>query len=58
MKGPALGFEEKFVGLKKRNSMVVERLVCFSKRPNFCCTPNAIFDSRVIFKFLFVCDSK
>jgi len=35
----------------KRNSIVVKRLVCCSNGTNFCRTPNAIFDSRVIFKF-------
>ena len=47
----ALRFEEKFAGRKRRNSIVDKRLVCCSNRPNFCCAPNAIFDSRVIFKF-------
>jgi len=47
----ALWFEEKFAGRKNRKSIVVKRLVFCSNRPKFCCTPNAIFDSRVIFKF-------
>jgi len=47
----ALRFEEKLAGRKERNSIAIERLICCSNRPNFFCTPNAIFYSRVIFKF-------
>ena len=47
----ALRFEEKLAGHKERNSIAIERLVCCSNRPNFFCTPNIIFYSRVIFKF-------
>jgi len=47
----ALRFEEKLAGRKERNSIAIERLVCCSNRPNFFCTPIAIFYSRVIFKF-------
>ena len=56
-----LWFEEKFVGRKEKISIAFIRLVCCSNKPNFCCTPNASFDSRVIFKFsvcLFVTQSR
>jgi len=44
-------YEEKFAGRKERNSNAIKRLVCCSNSPNSCCTPEAIFDFRVIFKF-------
>jgi len=56
-----LRFEKKFAGRKERNSTAIKRLVCCSNKLNLCCTPNAIFDYKEIFKFsvcLFVCDSK
>ena len=36
---------------QNRNSIAIRKLVCRSNTPNFWCTPNVIFDSRVIFKF-------
>ena len=51
--GPHYGFKEKFAG-PKENSIAIERLICSPDRPKFGCTPNAIIDSRVIFK-CYVC---
>jgi len=48
-----LRFEEKFAGRKERNSIAIRRLVCCSSKPNVCCTPNALLDSRVIFTLKF-----
>ena len=39
------------MGRKERNTIAIKGLVCCSNRPNFCCTPNRIFDPRVIVKF-------
>ena len=47
--GPHYGLWKKFAGRKERNSIAIRRLVCCSSRPNVCCTPNAMLDSRVIF---------
>ena len=44
-----LRFDGKFAGRKEKNS--IASLACCSNKPNFCCTPKGIFDSRVIFKF-------
>jgi len=41
----------KFAGRKERIFIAIKRLVCCSDITKFCCTPNAIFDSRVIFHF-------
>jgi len=49
-----LRFEEKFAGGKERSSTAIKIYVCCSNRPIFCCTPDAIFDSRVTYKF-YVC---
>jgi len=48
-----LRFEEKFAGLKEKSSIAIRRLVCSSSRPNVCCTPNAMLDSKVIFTLKF-----
>ena len=48
-----LRFEEEFAGRKERNCIAIRRLVCYSSRPNVCCTPNAMLDSRIIFTLKF-----
>jgi len=41
----------KICGPQREELHCNKRLVCCSNRPNFCCTPNAIFYSRITFKF-------
>ena len=48
--GPHYGLR-KNLRAAKRGTPLQLRLVCYSNRPKFCCTPNASFDFRAIFEF-------